>query len=90
MSIRLQLRDYFNWYIIQADKSVQEDNSLPEIIEAYLDIETTGLSPEYSEITVIGIHVCKGEKTTFIQLVGAILLEGTCSKPGGRADTAHL
>jgi uncharacterized protein len=76
MSIRLQLRDYFNWYIIQADKSVQEDNSLPEIIEAYLDIETTGLSPEYSEITVIGIHVCKGEKTTFIQLVGRDITRG--------------
>jgi uncharacterized protein YprB with RNaseH-like and TPR domain len=40
------------------------------IVEAYLDIETTGLSPEGSEITVIGIHVCRGEETTFVQLVG--------------------
>jgi uncharacterized protein len=40
------------------------------VAEAFLDIETTGLSPEYSEITVIGIHVCKGEKTSFVQLVG--------------------
>ena len=39
-------------------------------IEAYLDIETTGLSPFDSEITVIGIHICNGEDTQFIQLVG--------------------
>lgn len=40
------------------------------VIEAYLDIETTGLSPEYSEITVIGIHVCNGDDSNFVQLVG--------------------
>jgi hypothetical protein len=49
---------------------------LPEIVEAYLDIETTGLSPEYGEITVIGIHVCRGEETTFIQLVGRDITRG--------------
>ena len=38
--------------------------------EAYLDIETTGLSPWHSEITVIGIHLCNGMDTSFIQLVG--------------------
>jgi len=38
--------------------------------EAYLDIETTGLSPWDSEITVIGIYLCNGEDTQFIQLVG--------------------
>lgn len=40
------------------------------IIEAYLDIETTGFSPFNSEITVIGIHLCNGGDTNFIQLVG--------------------
>ena len=40
------------------------------VIEAYLDSETTGLSPEYSEITVIGIHVCNGDDSNFVQLVG--------------------
>jgi uncharacterized protein YprB with RNaseH-like and TPR domain len=40
------------------------------VCEAYLDIETTGLSPDYSEITVIGIHVCNGDVTNFVQLVG--------------------
>lgn len=38
--------------------------------EAYLDIETTGLSPADCEITVIGIHICDGDETNFIQLVG--------------------
>ena len=38
--------------------------------ESYLDIETTGLSPGYCHITVIGIHRCKGLETQFIQLVG--------------------
>ena len=40
------------------------------VIEAYLDIETTGLSPSYSHITVVGIHICSGDDTIFIQLVG--------------------
>ena len=40
------------------------------VVEAFLDIETTGLSTLYSEITVIGIHVCNGDEKNFIQLVG--------------------
>jgi len=40
------------------------------LIEAYLDIETTGLSPWSSEITVVGIHICNGSESRFIQLVG--------------------
>lgn len=40
------------------------------ICEAYLDIETTGLTPSGCEITVIGIHICRGEETDFVQLVG--------------------
>ncbi len=39
-------------------------------IEAYLDIETTGLSPTDCEITVVGIHFCRGKKTDLVQLVG--------------------
>lgn len=39
-------------------------------VEAYLDIETTGLSPWHSEITVVGIHICGGPDTSFVQLVG--------------------
>jgi uncharacterized protein YprB with RNaseH-like and TPR domain len=39
-------------------------------VEAYLDIETTGLTPDGCEITVIGIHICRGEEVDFVQLVG--------------------
>ena len=39
-------------------------------VEAYLDIETTGLSPQYNEITVVGIYICNGDNTKFIHLVG--------------------
>jgi len=38
--------------------------------EAYLDIETTGLSPANCDITVIGIYLCNGFDARFIQLVG--------------------
>lgn len=38
--------------------------------EAYLDIETTGLSPQYCQITVVGIHLVNEYETRFIQLVG--------------------
>ena len=40
------------------------------MVEAYLDIETTGLSPSYCEITVVGICLCNGAVMQFIQLVG--------------------
>jgi uncharacterized protein YprB with RNaseH-like and TPR domain len=39
-------------------------------LDAYLDIETTGLSPRYCEITVVGIHLVSGHKSRFVQLVG--------------------
>ena len=39
-------------------------------LEAYLDIETTGLSPSYCEITVIGINICRSYNTRLTQLVG--------------------
>jgi uncharacterized protein YprB with RNaseH-like and TPR domain len=37
---------------------------------AYLDIETTGLSPHDSELTVIGICVERGRRHQVVQLVG--------------------
>jgi uncharacterized protein YprB with RNaseH-like and TPR domain len=39
-------------------------------MDAYLDIETTGLSPDCHEITVIGIYLCGGSDSQLIQLVG--------------------
>lgn len=38
--------------------------------EAYLDIETTGLSPVYHDITVIGIYLVDGSHSRLVQLVG--------------------
>jgi uncharacterized protein YprB with RNaseH-like and TPR domain len=38
--------------------------------EAYLDIETTGLTPIYDEITVVGVYLCDGTSREVIQLVG--------------------
>jgi len=45
-------------------------NLVPQYLEAYLDIETTGLSPKYCEITVVGIHLVSYHENRFIQLVG--------------------
>jgi uncharacterized protein YprB with RNaseH-like and TPR domain len=43
---------------------------LPNNIEAYLDIETTGLSPNECMVTVVGIYLCCGQDARVIQLVG--------------------
>ncbi|HSW57437.1 MAG TPA: ribonuclease H-like domain-containing protein [Dehalococcoidales bacterium] len=40
------------------------------IWEAYLDIETTGLSPEYCQVTVVGIYVTNGLEQRLVQIVG--------------------
>jgi uncharacterized protein len=45
-------------------------NLMPVACEAYLDIETTGLSPCQCDITVIGILVVKPVEHRLIQLVG--------------------
>jgi uncharacterized protein YprB with RNaseH-like and TPR domain len=39
-------------------------------VEAFLDIETTGLSPAHCQITVVGIHLHNGTEGSLIQLVG--------------------
>jgi len=41
-----------------------------EMFEAYLDIETTGLSCQYADITVIGIYLVNGSESRLVQLVG--------------------
>ena len=43
--------------------------------EAYLDIETTGLTPSDCDITVIGIHIYSNGSSRFIQLVGKDITE---------------
>ena len=39
-------------------------------LEAYLDIETTGLDPRGGGITVVGIFLTEGQASRFVQLVG--------------------
>ena len=41
--------------------------------EAYLDIETTGLYPHESRITVIGIYFCNGDDGRLVQLYDSSL-----------------
>jgi len=43
---------------------------LQPLTEAYLDIETTGLSAFYCDITVVGIYLCNVNSARFIQMVG--------------------
>ncbi len=38
---------------------------------AYLDVETTGLSPNYGKLTVIGIHFDHDHQNEVVQLVGS-------------------
>jgi len=40
------------------------------MIDAYLDIETTGLSQFYDYITLIGIYRCRDADSEIIQLIG--------------------
>lgn len=40
------------------------------MFDAYLDIETTGLSLTYDDITVIGIYITDGSYHRLVQLVG--------------------
>ena len=44
--------------------------------DAYLDIETTGLSRFYDYITVIGIYCCNGKNSRLVQLVGEEVTRG--------------
>ena len=44
--------------------------ALDSLVEAFIDIETTGLSPWNSEITVIGFYICSGMESRSVQLVG--------------------
>ena len=43
---------------------------MKQTTDAYLDIETTGLSRFYDYITLIGIYRCNGVDSELIQLVG--------------------
>lgn len=43
---------------------------MPQPLESYLDIESTGLYPAYNQITVVGVYLTNGVRDRFAQLVG--------------------
>jgi uncharacterized protein YprB with RNaseH-like and TPR domain len=56
--------------------SIRENTGASEQpVEAYIDIETTGLAPSDCDITVIGINICSSGSSRFIQLVGEDITE---------------
>ena len=57
--------------------------------EAFLDIETTGLSAVYCEITVIGIHLVNGSDTGFVQLVGEDVTADNLLEALGRTQVIY-
>jgi len=62
---------------------------LQPCVEAYVDIETTGLSSLYSEITVVGIYLCNGDDTRFIQLVGHEITDVNLMEVLGGVDVLY-
>ncbi|MFO8143474.1 MAG: ribonuclease H-like domain-containing protein [Dehalococcoidales bacterium] len=60
-----------------------------QLLEAFLDIETTGLSSEFCEITVVGIHRIDGPDSTFIQLVGREISAESILKALGGVDIIY-
>ena len=50
-------------------------------MEAFIDIETTGLSPGSCEITVIGIYLVDGNKSKLVQIVGDRISSGSLLEP---------
>lgn len=50
-------------------------------MEAFLDIETTGLNPEYDEITVVGIYLTDGTAERCVQLVGSKICADAILEP---------
>lgn len=57
--------------------------------EAYLDIETTGLAPSGCEITVVGIYLCRGDDTEFVQLVGRDIAADSILEALGGVDVIY-
>lgn len=51
-------------------KDGESGMEMRQLVEAYLDIETTGLSRTNCYITVIGVNICQNGKSDVVQLVG--------------------
>ena len=57
--------------------------------DAYLDIETTGLSYSYDNITVVGIYLSDGSGSRFVQLVGEDVTEENLLQALRGVDTIY-
>lgn len=57
--------------------------------EVYLDIETTGLSPVFDYITVIGIYRCNESDSQFVQFVGEAVTRENLLEALAGADTIY-
>jgi uncharacterized protein YprB with RNaseH-like and TPR domain len=57
--------------------------------DAYLDIETTGLSPFYDYITVVGVLRCNGNSAELVQLVGDAVTRGNLITALGGVKTIY-
>jgi len=62
---------------------------LPHFPEAYLDIETTGLSPYLDDITVVGIYVVNGRDNKLTQLVSEQVTETNLVEALNGVDTIY-
>ncbi len=56
---------------------------------AYLDIETTGLSPSSSHLTVVGVYIEKKHDSRFLQFVGHHITSGRLKKIAMEADILY-
>lgn len=62
---------------------------LRQPIEAYLDIETTGLYARYSQITVVGIYLTSRNESRVVQLVGNDVTEHSLLRSLEGVDTIY-
>ena len=60
-----------------------------QLTDAYLDIETTGLSRFYDSITIIGIYLCNYRDSELIQLVGEEATRNNLLKALEGVDTIY-
>jgi uncharacterized protein len=58
-------------------------------MDAYLDIETTGLSPYYHQVTVVGISTGEGASHHLTQLIGSEITVGNITDSIQGAETLY-
>ena len=58
------------------------------VTNAYLDIETTGLSPKYYDLTVVGLHL-EDDNDEVVQFVGEEICSSELLKIIRKVDTVY-